>query len=282
MMKLKVIHIILAFFLVYSSLCTAQKTESAAYTAGFRYYKTYDESRSYILNNDTISRPLLIHFWYPSHEITKTENLHFKDYVDLISLREDFNKASSEVSENSINFIDAYAGFAKQNFGLDTNISTQQILECPVSAQYGIDMAKTDERFPLIIYAPSNSKSAVQNHMICEYLASHGYMVISVGSAGAISLNRKNDQGSIMAQVEDMEYILKYFTDNLNLKYSGLGLFGFSSGGLATTIFQMRNKNVGAVFSMDGSQEYGHYTILSTVGDFNLKKNNSAILLFCQ
>ena len=36
----------------------------------------------------------------------------------------------------------------------------------------------------------------------------------------------------------------------------------------------MRNEEVGAVFSMDGSQEYGHYLTLSKVDDFNLKKVN--------
>jgi len=110
--------------------------------------------------------------------------------------------------------------------------------------------------------------------MICEYLASHGFMVISVGSAGSGSINRKNDTESIMAQVLDMEFILSYFENDLKIKYEGLGLMGFSTGGLATSIFQMRNKKVKAVFSMDGSQEYGHYISLFNCKDFDLKKTN--------
>lgn len=251
-----------------------QDSAEAPYSVGFKYYKTYDESRSYILNKDTISRPLLIHFWYPSTENLKKESYSFKDYIDLISLREDFNKPSSEVDGNSFNFINAYAGFAKQYFGVDTATTTKQILESPVLAQYDIPLAKTIKKFPLIIYAPSNSKSAVQNHMICEYLASHGYLVISVGSAGDNSLNRSNDQKSILAQVNDMAFILNYFEDRLKIKYSSLGLMGFSSGGLATTIFQMKNKNVKAVFSMDGGQEYGAYITLFKSKDFDLQKTN--------
>jgi tetratricopeptide (TPR) repeat protein len=273
-MKLKVVYLILVIIFVSSSFGFCQDLVKGFYNVGFKYYKTYDKSRLYVMNEDTISRPLLIHFWYPSNENIQKDRYSFMNYIDLISLRENFDKSFSEVEGNSFNFVSAYAGFAKQHFGVDTSLTTQKILDYPVLAQYGVDRVLSTKKFPLIIYAPSNSKSAVQNHMICEYLASHGYLVIAVGSAGANSLVRKNDQESILAQVEDMEYILKFFEDNLNIKYSGLGIFGFSTGGLATTIFQMRNEDVGAVFSMDGSQEYGHYITLSKVVDFNLKKTN--------
>ena len=273
-MKLKVNYFVFLVFIFSTSFCFSQGEARSPYHVGFKYYKTYDESRSYVLNNDTISRPLLIHFWYPSNENIEKGSYSFKHYIDLISLREDFNKASSEVDGNSLNFINAYAGYAKQNLGLDTSITTQKILDCSVVAKYGVELAKSRKKFPLIIYAPSNSKSSIQNHMICEYLSSHGFMVVSVGSAGSESINRNHDQKSILAQVVDMEYILNYFEDSLKIKYAGLGLMGFSSGGLATAIFQMRNKKVKAVFSMDGSQEYGSYITLFNTEDFNLSKTN--------
>ncbi len=273
-MKLKNSYLITLILLVSGSLCQSQNIKYGSYAVGFKYYKTFDESRRYILNNDTISRPLLIHFWYPSEVNVENNSYYFKNYIDLISLREDFNKPPSEVEGNSFNFVNAYAGFAKQQLGIDSNLTTQQILDCPVTAQYGILLAKSSEKFPLIFYAPSNSKSAVQNHMLCEYLASHGFMVISVGSAGENSLSRNNLHESILAQVNDMEFILNYFEESLKINYAGLGLMGFSSGGLATAIFQMKNENVNAVFSMDGGQEYGAYVPLFKLEDFNLNKSN--------
>lgn len=273
-MKLSIQHLAFLYILLSTSYCFAQGKENATFSVGFAYYKTYDESRAYMVNSDTISRPLLIHFWYPAIENLEEESYSFKNYIDLISLREEFSKPVSEVDKNSFNFIKAYAGFAKKNLGVDTSLSTEEILNHPVLAHHGADLAKSKQKFPLIIYAPSNSKSAVQNHIICEFLATKGFMVISVGSAGANSLKRGNNPESIMAQVNDMEFILKYFEDGLKMKYAGLGLMGFSSGGLATAIFQMRNKKVQAVFSMDGSQEFGSYIPLSKVEDFNLKKAN--------
>ena len=273
-MKLKLNFLASLFLFLSNGFCVAQDLVNGSYSVGFKYFKTYDISRSYVINNDTISRPLLIHFWYPSNENIEKGNYYFKNYIDLIAIREDFSKAVSEVDASSFNFVNAYAGFAKQRFGIDTATTTKQILDYPVAAQYGIAIAKSSETFPLVIYAPSNSKSAVQNHMICEYLASHGYLVISVGSAGDNSLNRSIDQKSILAQVNDMEFILSYFEDKLKIKYSSLGLMGFSSGGLSTTIFQMKNEHVKAVFSMDGSQEYGAYPVLLRLNSFDIKKTN--------
>ncbi|MBU1369229.1 MAG: hypothetical protein KJ578_14295 [Bacteroidetes bacterium] len=269
---MKINYLITFLFLASTGFCYAQDLEKGHYDVGFKDYKTNDTSRKYIVNNDTMARPLLIHFWYPADGSTKKESLYFRDYIDLIAIREDFSKPASEVDEHSFNFVDAYAGFAKQIFGLDTNITTQQILDCPVIAKYGIPVAKSKQQFPLIIYAPSNSKSSVQNHVLCEYLASHGYLVLSVGSAGENSIKRENHEQSILAQVKDMEYLLAYFEDSLKIEYSRLGLMDFSSGGPANAIFQMKHQKVNAVFSMDGSQEYGYYMTLFKMDDFDIEK----------
>ena len=254
--------------------CTATDLLYGPYEVGFESYNTYDDSRPYLLGEDTISRPLLIHFWYPSKEKIESQNLEFKHYIDLIMLREDYGKSMSEIDENSFNYVYAYSEFAKNNLGLDTSITAQEILDSPVSAKSGIPIQKIGSGFPLLIYAPSNSKSSVQNHMICEYLASHGFMILSVASAGPTSIQREKIGESTMAQVIDLEHILKYAEDSLNIKYTKLGLFGFSSGGNAITIFQMRNESVDAVFSMDGGQEYGAYSAIYKMADFNLEKAN--------
>lgn len=252
--------------------CRASEFVYGPYTVGFDSYKTFDDSRFYFLAEDTIFRPLLIHVWHPTLNKNEGQTLTFKHYIDLIAQREDYGKSSSEINENSFNYVKAYSEFAKRNLGLDTSIQTKEILNSPVLAKSGIPIKNMDSELPLLIYAPSNSKSSVQNHMICEYLASHGFIILSVASAGSSSIRRENIGKSTMAQVKDMEYILKYCEDSLNIKYTTLGLFGFSSGGLATTIFQMRNDSVGAVFSMDGGQEYGAYNGLYKMTDYNPEK----------
>jgi len=253
-------------------ICIASDLVNGPFTVGFGSFKTHDNSRLYFSGEDTVPRPLLVHLWYPSEEMIMGSTLNFKHYIDLISQRENYAKLTSEIDQNSFNYVHAYSEFAKVNLDLDTSIHVQDILDSPVYAKSGIPIQNIVSGSPLLIYAPSNSKSSVQNHMICEYLASYGFIILSVASAGPTSIQRENIQESTMAQVIDMEYILKYCEDSLHIKYSKLGLIGFSSGGNANTIFQMRNKSVDAVFSMDGGQEYGAYIALNRMRDFDLEK----------
>lgn len=125
------------------------------------------------------SRPLLIHLCYPSEEPADGPSINFKHYINLIAQRENYGRILSEIVENSFNYVYAYSEFAKSNMGLDTSIRAQEILDAPVYARRGILIKKLASGAPLLIYAPSNSKSSVQNHMICEYLASHGFMILS-------------------------------------------------------------------------------------------------------
>jgi len=264
--------IFVLFFVAISIIplsCTVKKVNTD-YSVGFSYYKVQDSSRLYIYNQDTILRPMLIHFWYPSEDSPEKNKMSFRQYVDLISIRENYSKAKEDIDDESFNFINAYAGFAKGNFKIGLNTSTKEILDSPVEASLDSPLAKGE--FPLIIYAPSNSKTPVQNHRLCEQLAKKGFFVISVPSAGENSIQRRDPGKSILAQVEDMEFILDYLGNNIPVKYSSIGLFGYSTGGLAIALFQMKHPDVKAVCSLDGSQEYSFYIFLSKLQAFDLAK----------
>lgn len=198
--------------------------------------------------------------------------MRFKQYIDLISIRENYSKPQEEIDNESFNFINAYAGFAQGNFKIGLNTSTEEILNSPVEAS--LDSPQAKGKFPLIIYAPSNSKMPIQNHRICEQLAKNGFFVISVASAGENSIQRRDPGKSILAQVKDMEFILDYIKNSIPVKYSSIGLFGYSTGGLATALFQMKHPNVKAVCSLDGSQEYSFYIFLSKLQAFDFEKTN--------
>jgi len=273
-MNLKIISLAGLLLIIAKIDCYAFNLEKGAYTVGFSSYKVYDHSRKYALGQDSISRPLLIHLWYPALDNSKSVALDYKHYIDLIAQREDYGVSKSDIDNMSFNYVKAYSDYAKSNFALDTSISAGQILASPVDARGGLPLPVNDPALPLLIYAPSNGKASVQNHMICEYLASHGFMILSVASAGPNSINREPMEESTIAQVLDMEYILDYAADSLQIQYSSLGLFGFSTGGNAIALFQMRNKQVRAVLSMDGSQEYSYYMKLYKMQDFDLQKTD--------
>ncbi len=271
---LKIISKILLIFAIAGNDCYASDLVFGPYDVGFKSYQTYDYSRAYRLDSDIIPRPLLVHYWYPSKGKIKGDIFTYSHYIDLIAQREDYGKSKSEINEHSFNYIKGYSDYAKQNFGLDTALNTQEILDSPVFARSGIPIENVGPDFPLLIYAPSNGKASVQNHLLCEYLASHGYMILSVASAGPNSINRDNIEESAMPQVTDLEYMLKYCVDSLHFQYTNLGLFGFSSGGNAITLFQMRHEKVDAVMSLDGGQEYSAYMKIYKMKEFDLDKTN--------
>lgn len=255
--------------------CTS-KNEKESYSVGFKYLKTSDSTRVYFYRQDTIYRPLLIHFWYPSEDNSVLTKMRFKDYVDLISIREDYAKPKTSIDAESFNFTDAYAGYAKSNLNIAVNTSTEEILNSSVIASKDISQAKG--KFPLIIYAPSNSKTPIQNHLLCEKLASRGFFVISVSSAGDNSIQRNDPGKSIEAQVTDMEFLLDYMKKDIGLTYTKLGLLGYSTGGLACALFQMKHPEVKALCSLDGSQEYSFYLYLSKLKEFNLNNATATYL----
>lgn len=261
-------YTIVLLLVISSSLLCKNKNEN--YEIGFNYYQVYDSTQLYVCNQDTIFRPLLIHLWYPAEEKTDNDQMSYKQYIDLISIRENFSKSKEETNTESINFIDAYSGFAKNQYKIGLNLTAEQILSTKVKAHFKRPIAKGN--FPLIIYAPSNSKTSEQNHIICESLASSGFIVLSVASAGGNSINRDDTKNSILAQVNDMEFILNYLENALKIEYSNIGVMGFSSGGMATVIFQMKHENVKAVFGLDGGHEYSTFLFLRQLKDYDLNK----------
>ena len=274
---IKKILSICLFLLIYKcSYCQPNKADS--YNVGFKYFKATDDSRKYIVGNDTLSRPMLVHFWYPGKNNSELNTITFKDYIDLIAIRENFNREPDEINNESEAFINAYLGFSKRKYGIDTSITTKEVLNSPVKAI--LNAAPINEKFPLVIYAPSNSKSSVQNHIMCEYLASNGYFVISVGSAGHETLKRKDETKATLAQVRDMEFLIRFLKDSLKINYSNIGLLGFSSGGMATIIYQINHPDVKAIVSLDGSNEYSSFLKLYTFEGFNMGKSNKPYLMF--
>ncbi len=267
----------ICLLLLVTQLCYCQLNNTGDYGVGFTCFEAVDETRDYYTAHDTVKRPMLIHFWYPSQKESGLKNMSFKDYIDLIAIREDFKKEQQAIDNTSENFINAYLGFSKREFGIDTSITSQEVLRSPVRAVY--DARPIHDQFPLIIYAPSNSKSAVQNHILCEHLAASGYFVVSVGSAGYKTLRRNDRIKAVLAQVDDMEFIVKHLSDSLSLNYSDIGLLGFSSGSVATIMYQMLTPGVKAIVSLDGSHEYSYYLNLNKMDGFDYGKANTPYLM---
>ena len=83
------------------------------------------------------------------------------------------------------------------------------------------DATAVNEPFPLVIYAPSFSAMAWENVDLCEYLASHGYVVVASTGLGAKARVMTNDLEGIDAQARDISFLIGVCADVAGREFIG-------------------------------------------------------------
>ncbi len=116
--------------------------------------------------------------------------------------------------------------------------------------------APAEGRYPVVIYAPSFASSAYENLDLCEYLASHGYVVIASPSTGARSPMMSDDIEGIEAQAADIAFLVNYAQTLPQADMTKVAAAGFSWGGMANVFASARSSRIKALVSLDGSIRY--------------------------
>lgn len=228
---------------------------------GFRHYTTADSTRTYKRlydwNNKTIPRPIPVSIWYPANEkSTGKKPLNVLDYMVILKEEEEWEYLPNEQILN---------WFYYQN-----TTANQHHLKEETNAYPEVEPA--GGKFPVIVYAPSYQASSIENFAFCEYLASHGYIVISSPSRG--TENRYLEGGTpkdMETQARDIEFLVREVQKLPNANPDQIGTIGFSFGGLSNVLSQMRNENIKAIVSLDGSIKY-QYSTLKKSPFFNIEK----------
>ncbi len=236
---------------IYAQSKITKHLEFGKYSVGYKVIHTYDYSRSYFSKYDyygnrteyPIGRPIQISLWYPSQRGKKSDALLYQDYLGYTSSEIDFEKNTKKDRKAAIDaFINSIDGKFKQ----------EQLKELLRSTTYAhFNGEELSNKFPIILYAPPMNTSAIDNSIICEYLASKGYVILSTMSKGEYTQLHQRTIRSASVQAEDLAFLLNYAQNNY--ASDSIGVFGFSLGGLANIIFASKNKSVDATISLDGS-----------------------------
>ena len=174
--------------------------EAGPHAVGLRIVQQYDYSRVLEAPVDAFgkagnvgpARPIQTLFWYPAKRSAAAHML-VADYC--------------QASLSDVDFSFPVAESAKQRAGW---------MEGQQKAQYGAatlavrDAAPEGGSYPVVIYAPSFASLAHENLDLCEYLASHGYVVIASRSLGARSVAMTDDVDSVEAQAADIAFLANY------------------------------------------------------------------------
>jgi hypothetical protein len=205
--------------------------QQGPFAVGLRVVQQFDNSRAF----GDGSRPLQTLVWYPATGAVGA-TMRFGDYVEL-------------------NAADAALGDRRQQVGVAGWLSAgfDGARADPMWARH--DASPAAGRFPVVIYAPSFSSWSWQNADLCEYLASHGYLVLASPAMG-VQRASTHDLMGVEAQARDISFLVGYAGTLANADPAHVAVVGFSWGGLANVIAAARDARIDALVALDGSLRY--------------------------
>ncbi|WP_148232114.1 prolyl oligopeptidase family serine peptidase [Maribacter sp. HTCC2170] len=245
---------------------------SGKHKVGFKHYTIIDSTRTYQIRNDFnnqfIDRPIPISIWYPA-KIQKniSKQLAVLDYLEILKEEEEWENLPNDflldwfpylwnTPDNRAHLSEKVNAFSNSTFLIG--------------------------KFPVVVYAPSYQASSIENFTLFEYLASNGFVVISSPSRGTDTRWLEGGTTKDMeTQSRDVELLLKEINKYENIDFDRIALMGFSFGGLSNAITVMKNKNVKAIVSLDGTERY-NYPVLEKSPYFNLEKFTIPYIHFAQ
>jgi hypothetical protein len=234
------------------------------YAVGLKVVDQYDHSRTYpAFSKDSSkssvgesARPLQTLTWYPSSRSAGTP-MTVGDYVQLADTEIHF-KAPDEKGNR-------WHSLLKTSFDI------------PLLAVR--DAKPTKVRYPVVIYAPSDSSVSWENADLCEYLASHGYVILASPSIGVSTRNMTDDLDGINAQARDISFLITYARSLPDTDLSEVAVVNWSWGGISSLFAAARDPRIDALVEMDGSMRY-YPGLVKRAGDVHPERMTIPLLCF--
>jgi hypothetical protein len=223
------------------------------YSTGFKLIKKQDLSRYYPSQKagETKVRTIRIYLWYPASETTQS-SLKFETYLRLAV--SDFNQPpKTPPLEWPLKFLPVplAKGLTKKNL--------ESLLENRTKAVRDAD--PEEGTFPLLILGQGLYYESPLSHIVlCEFLASHGYVVATCPLIGThyrlVNLNVED----LETEIRDLEFVLSFARTLPYVDPEILGVIGYDLGGMAGLVLSMRNPDVDAFLSMDAGILSPHFS----------------------
>ena len=253
-----------ALFVAIALLCSASIAQTTngspllwgdlqpgGYKVGFRVLYEHDPSRKWMQSKSISSdsrRPIRISMWYPARPAKGISTMQYGDYFhyesngnfrEVNKELEKYDRSSwlEDLNEVSPNGTEIFA----------------KLCSTPVAAIRNARPASG--RFPLVLYAGGLGSRADANVELGEYLASHGYIMVTVAQLGPSpeqpTLETTAEEAGV--HVDDLEFAFKVLRRLPNVDSKHLAIAGHSAGGVAALEFAARNPEVTVVLGLDAS-----------------------------
>lgn len=231
------------------------------HAVGFRTHYELDHTRQYDPEYSTNAtkppahspRPILVAVWYPG-EKTPAEPISYRQYLEIPSNNEPIAQFGRRLMAHMRNVVcEETIGKKPNGLNADEEAAFERFLSLKTIA---IKDAKPAEgRFPVVIYHPGIGGSYEDNSVLFEYLASHGYIVLSSAypRADATTMNIDWD---LARSVRDMEVLARHARTLPFADADHLAAMGHSYGAQAVLAWRAEPCSpVNAVISIDSTVE---------------------------
>lgn len=224
-----------------------RELEPGPYDVGFRTLESYDHSRTLVPKydymgepNDGIrARPIIACLWYPASTPDDALQMSYGEYAFPYPEDDRFFAVLSRLQDREVNTI----------FGITRDQAA--VLQMMSTPMYAVrDAEPLTDTFPLVVYHQSLGGAACENALLCEYLASHGFLVMTTPALGLNSLTPTTQMADLENLIRDKEYALGMLDEAGLFSFDQLYLLGNALGGLAALDMQMRNADVEGVIAL--------------------------------
>ncbi|PKK83021.1 MAG: hypothetical protein CVT49_10785 [candidate division Zixibacteria bacterium HGW-Zixibacteria-1] len=218
---------------------------------GFMTIEKYDYTRSFMpkydydgqLLSEERARPIQVCIWYPAAGSSEAGSMVYGEYVYPYPNVGRFNILVAGMQARELNYLAQLTNNNRAMVQDFMNLKMKAVKDAPYA----------QGKFPLIIYHANSMAGFSENLVLCELLASHGYVVATTHSMGVRVFHPQPTEADIEAMTRDKEFVYSIVRDMGFVDRDKLGLLGIGFGGLTALIMQMRNKEGDAVAVIEGS-----------------------------
>ena len=192
--------------------------------------------------NRTRPRVLQVLLWYPATDSGRPTS--YEDYFHLAASELSSTEPSAEeAAEHLLDVREMALESGAEASLFDAFLKTR--------ARARLDAEPVKKRFPLVVFSPGFGAPAFQNTVVCEYLASHGFLVAASPSVGPDSRRMPDTAEGLEAQAADIRLTIDTVAGLDISPPEKVGLLGFSWGGMAVLLQAMNDDTVDAVAALD-------------------------------
>ena len=218
-----------------------------AYDVGFRVRTFFDPNRADVDKSEN-SRPIDVMIWYPAELGTNVPKLNFRNYLLLVpELKHDSDQI--QIRE----WLSTAISGDVSGVGSDT---LAQMLETQMQAV--LDAPIMNAQFPLVLWTMRHETMVAQS-ILCEYLASHGYVVAYARSGGAPlplpwQIQTAAEKLHVFSEhLKDLNFALECLSSEPDVTPTTASIITWSYAAELAPLMQLRNPAVKLVIGLSSN-----------------------------